>query len=134
MNKPLDMPDGLLPCPWCGSRAYTRSGTGSRGSWFEVLCADEFGECRFTPFVSENTQEEAIAFWNQRTPTAPVRESTGRDGGSQTMSSVPYDMVMAIRRLCDIAEDFSDQPHGYGYSDAEAVRAWLETQRPTANE
>lgn len=72
MNKPLDMPDGLLPCPWCGSRAYTRSGTGSRGSWFEVLCADEFGECRFTPFVSENTQEEAIAAWNRRPPQPPA--------------------------------------------------------------
>lgn len=61
--------------------------------------------------VPPPSEEEAATEWNRR--------------AQPPVDSMAYDIVMAIRRLCDIAEEYSDLPQGYGYSDAEAVREWL---------
>ncbi len=71
MTKPVSDPPELLPCPWCGSaaRVMEREATTSKRKFFRAYCdADNPPGCPAEPFIYEDTEAEAIATWNRRTP------------------------------------------------------------------
>lgn len=64
MTEPTD---ALLPCPFCGGAASLHNDTDSP-CWF-VGCSNS--ACPIEPCHYADTEAEAIATWNRRTP-APV--------------------------------------------------------------
>ena len=63
----LKQTDALLPCPFCGATASLHNDTDSP-CWF-VGCSNS--ACPVEPCHYADTEAEAIATWNRRTP-APV--------------------------------------------------------------
>jgi len=61
MTEPTD----LLPCPFCGGAASLNNDTDSP-CWF-VGCSNS--ACPIEPCHYADTEAEAIATWNRRTPT-----------------------------------------------------------------
>lgn len=68
MTEPTD---ALAPCPFCGSAASLHNDTDSP-CWF-VGCSNS--ACPIEPHHYADTEVEAIATWNRRTP-APVGVET----------------------------------------------------------
>lgn len=61
-------PEGLLPCPFCGSvdlRTYCDSD--ALGSWY-IHCSDCLAE------VTRDVKSDAISAWNRRAPLPPTGE------------------------------------------------------------
>lgn len=53
-----ESPDGLLPCPWCGSESNEVAG---EPGMFEILC-----KCDYVHFAYFHTKAMAVAAWNRR--------------------------------------------------------------------
>lgn len=74
--------EALAACPFCGGRGIThRNGLTSRWAVSCVSC-----DCKPRLSGFDNTEAEAIAAWNRRTPAAVVKQDLAGEGDKEAQS------------------------------------------------
>jgi len=88
MTEPTD---ALLPCPFCGGAASLHNDTDSP-CWF-VGCSNS--ACHIEPCHYADTEAEAIATWNHRTPQ-PTQAQAG--AVPRPVTAAEHEVLMAAAR------------------------------------
>lgn len=102
---------GLLPCPFCGSRARRSK----EGGWHGTGCAGAHGCPAYLSALTYRTQEEADEAWSRRTPASQAQRVPLSDAEIRDLYSeeVHWDMVapyvIAFARSIEAAHGIKEQ-------------------------
>lgn len=103
MPTPETRDAALLPCPRCGSPVSAHAG--AFGDWWDIQCTAE--NCRLHLPDAGETEAQAIAAWNRRTPDTPARPEGETAAspwsmlGDSAAEQSAYDRVYAVIGDCD---------------------------------